>query len=363
MASQAINFTTPTGRLVSGNVYKLSERKKDGKTMIDPATGKPEMNSYFGLAIPKIPGQHWSQYPRLETKPGEPSWGEAIWLAAHQFVPAAGQMSQNGTFAMKITDGDSQVPNTKQKRPCDQEGWPGHWVLHFGGSFLPKTYNGDGSAMVPAESVKTGYFVQVAGSVRANDSTQKPGVYLNPGLVALRGYGPEIVSGPDAASAGFGGGALPAGASAMPPAGMMPAPPSGGMPGYAPPLQPGFPGVAGVVPGYAPPPGAAGAYVPPPGTQVAQPVLQSTTFPAPPQHPAPHPGILTPPAMQQYGQPPAMQQQAPGYAAPAMQAPPPQYTPPPAGPQVTPAANGATWAQLQANGWTEPVARQHGLIV
>lgn len=50
-------------------------------------------------------------------------------------------------------------------------------------------------------------------------------------------------------------------------------------------------------------------------------------------------------------------------------APPPAITPhpailqPPAGPQVTAAANGASWAQLLAAGWTEAVARQHGLIV
>ena len=39
--------------------------------------------------------------------------------------------------------------------------------------------------------------------------------------------------------------------------------------------------------------------------------------------------------------------------------------PPPAGPTIAPqwAAQGVTWASLQAQGWTEDVARQHGYIL
>jgi hypothetical protein len=43
-----------------------------------------------------------------------------------------------------------------------------------------------------------------------------PGVYLNHDMIALSGYGDLIASGPNVSEAGFGGAALPPGASATP---------------------------------------------------------------------------------------------------------------------------------------------------
>lgn len=345
MALQKIEFTTPTGRIVAGDVYKFQTKDADGKPLViksGPQAGQPAKKIYFGLAIPKIPGQHWSQYPRLAEKPDRPSWGEAIWTAAHQWMANA---SQAPKFAFKVTDGDSAIPNGKNNKPCDNEGWRGHWILHCSGTFAPKVYTADGSAIIPeVDAVRPGYYVQVAGSTVGNESSQNPGVYINPDMIALRGFGPIInTGGADPGAAGFGGGALPPGASTMPPSGMMPTPPAQGVP--------------------QPPPGHPAAMMPPQGMYPAPPVPGYTPPPpypailnpgAPP--PGPYPGgyVAPPPPIQ------AMPPQQ--YAAPPV----PGYVPPPpvpAGPQMTAAAGGASYAELIAKGWNDALLRQHGLMV
>jgi hypothetical protein len=294
--AKATFFTTPIGRLVWGSVVKAQTKDADNKPMViktGPQAGQPTQRYAFGLAIAKGPETHWNQTP----------WGALIWNTAI----AAWPQGQTGapSFAWKVTDGDSQIPNKRNNKPCDQEGYKGHWILSFSSSFPPKTYNATGTEPVPADSIKTGFYVQVAGSVAGNDSTQNPGVYLNHSMVALAGFGPEIVSGPDPTAAGFGAGvAAPAGMSAVP--------------------------VVAGLPTGAPAPVAA---VPLPVAAPAVPLPAPTPV-------VPSPAILAPP--------------------PIAAAPPP----PPAGPVVTAKAGaGVTWAMLAANGWTEAVARQHGMIV
>jgi hypothetical protein len=210
--AKATFFTTPIGRLVWGSVVKAQTKDADNKPMViktGPQAGQPTQRYAFGLAIAKGPETHWNQTP----------WGALIWNTAI----AAWPQGQTGapSFAWKVTDGDSQIPNKRNNKPCDQEGYKGHWILSFSSSFPPKTYNATGTEPVPADSIKTGFYVQVAGSVAGNDSTQNPGVYLNHSMVALAGFGPEIVSGPDPTAAGFGAGvAAPAGMSAVPVAGL-----------------------------------------------------------------------------------------------------------------------------------------------
>jgi hypothetical protein len=290
-------FTTPIGRLVWGSVSKAQTKDADGKPLViktGPDAGKPTQRYAFGLAIPKGPETHWNQTP----------WGALIWNTAIAAWPA-GQTGQP-TFAWKVTDGDSQIPNRRNNKPCDQEGYKGHWILSFSSSYPPSTHNANGTAPVPATDIKTGFYVQVAASVGGNDSIQNPGVYLNHSMVALAGFGAEITSGPDPTAAGFGAGVVaPVGMSAVPVAGL---PATGAAPAAAAPLP----------------------AAPLPAAPVAAPVPV-----------VPSAAILSPPA------------------APA--APPP----PPAGPTVIPAKAGAgvTWEMLAAKGWTEPVARQHGLIV
>lgn len=291
--AKATFFTSPIGRLVWGSVLKAQTKDADNKPLViktGAQAGQPTQRYAFGLAIAKGAETHWNQT----------EWGAKIWNTAI----AAWPQGQTGapSFAWKVTDGDSTVPNKRNNKPCDQEGYKGHWILSFSSSFPPKTYNSTGTEPVPADQIKTGYYVQVAGSVAGNDSTQNPGVYLNHSMVALAGYGTEITSGPDPTAAGFGAGvAAPAGMSAVPLA---------GLPTSAPVAAAPLPVAAPAVP-----------------------------LPAPVQV-APSPAILAPP--------------------PVAAAPPP----PPAGPVVTAKAGaGVTWDMLAAKGWTLDVARQHGLIV
>lgn len=228
-------------------------------------------------------------------------WGQQIYGVGAKSWPNGQYQRQD--FAWKITDGDSTIPNKSGKKPCDMPGFAGHWVLKLSSGFPPQIVSSDGRQQLHEEGlVKPGYYVQVRVSVRSNDNPSNPGIYLNHSFVAFSAHGEEIVFGPDPASLGFGQAPLPAGASPVPLAN--------------PAFNPGQPAV---------PPVAAA-----PAVQVSP--------PAPASAPPPNPAIL----------------QVPG-------SPPP---PPPApAKKLTPAAQGATYEQLIANGWTDELLIQHGLMV
>lgn len=239
MASQkeALNGKTglPVGRLVQGNLYKGNDKDADGKPRVvksGPNQGQPTVQFFFALAILKGAEKHWA----------ETAWGSIIWRTGHTEFP---QAAQRQDFAWKVEDGDSTVLNKKNRRPCDQEGYPGHWILKFTGGFAPKVYRVDNGAftqVLDQDFVKPGYFVEVAGNVVGNGSQQNPGVFLNPESVCFRAYGPEIVFGSSPEDAGFGAAPLPAGATATPPpsANPIPAPPTAAttIPAVTPPPPP-----------------------------------------------------------------------------------------------------------------------------
>ena len=258
-----------------------------------PNAGQNRVEFYFAIAVPKNGEQHWNQT----------AWGLKIWNVGQKGFPAG--QTNSPTFAWKIKDGDSAIPNRAGRKPCDQEGFPGHWVLSFSSGFAPSIYNSDGTQqMLEPNAVNLGDYVQVYGSVADNESQQQPGIYLNHSMVALAGYGKRIFSGADPKAVGFGGAPLPAGASATPIAqGFNPAPAA------SPPVQNH----------------ANHAYSPP--LPAAPPV-------------APHTAILNPPPV-------------PGVPA----------TPPPAPVRVMlPAAQGATYDQMIAAGWTDALLIQHGMM-
>ncbi len=299
------NFTTPVGRLVAGNLYKGADKDAEGRPLQvknGPDTGKLRLDFYHAIAIPKGPERHWA----------ETVWGRTIWEAGHKFLAHAGQMP---TFAWKITDGDSTVPNKKGKKPCEREGYPGHWVLGFSSGYPSQLFTLVGLqspvALQGENAINLGDYVQVNGSVVGNGSTSQPGVYLNHNMTCLIGYGQRIVVGPDVESAGFGG-ALPAGASLTPPAGFVP--PAASTPQPAP---------AGAAPHFAPPPTP----------------MQTPTPAAPSMAPAssvpPYTGFMQPP-----GVPSA----------------------PPAGPVMTAKAAGATYQSFSDAGWTDDQMRAQGYL-
>jgi hypothetical protein len=256
---EAKQFTTPIGRLLGGSVSKANEKAFDGSPLTiktGPNAGQPTQRYSFGVGFPKNGTSHWSQLG---------GFAADIWATGHAQMP---NHAAHKDFSWKVHDGDSAEVNKKGNKPCENEGWPGHWVFFFSSSYPPNTYNGDGSKEVPAESIKNGHFVQVAGSVIGNESVGNPGVYLNHNMVAHSGFGPEIKGGPDPSAAGFG-------KNVQAPAGMSAAP-VGGLSTGAPPVN--------RPPAPLPPPVAPPAPLPPPIT-----VVPSPSFIAPP------PGVAPPP--------------------------------------------------------------------
>ena len=310
MSVQPINITSPVGRLVAGSLYKARTTDFDGnplKVKTGPNAGQDRKDYFFAIAIPKAAGEtHWSQT----------QWGQQIWTLGHQAFP---QGAQRPDFAWKIDDGDSTVLNKRNKRPVDNEGYAGHWVLKLSGGFAPKVYRWEGGAAIQEltpEYVKPGYYVEVNFNVAGNENQNNPGVYLNHSMVMFRGYGAEITFGPDVASAGFGVAPLPAGASAVPLASSSP------LPILAVPALP------------------ATAQAPPPTVTPGAPASVSPSSPIPV---LPNPGFV---------------QMPPPPPAAAVAAPPP----PAAGPTMTPAANGITYQAYKAGGWSDEQLIANGLM-
>lgn len=308
------NFTSPVGRLLWGSLYTPNMKDFDGNPRINKETGQPSPRYEFGVGFPKIvAGQHFgTRVPAVPGAHGGWELGAVLWELASKLFP--GGEFNNDDFSWKIADGDSTKVSSKSKskvRPCDREGYPGHWVVTFSSTFAPTVTSADGKqTIVEKDAVKPGYFVQVAGTIDRNTG-KSPGMYVNHDFVALAGYGAEIQTGPDPSTLGFGQAPLPAGASATP------------VGGFAPPAAaPATPASPAAPPAYTPPPAAAA-----PPAQV--PVTPSAAFIAPP-------------------------------AAPA--APPPAPAAPAAGPQMLPKAGNTPYAAFIQGGWTDATLRANGYL-
>ena len=203
-----IEITTPVGRLVGGHPMVqhqvIDENTKQPKL---DSSGQPQMQTYIGLAIPKGQETDWKQTP----------WGQAIYQEAVNSWPNGEY--QMPTFAWKVVDGDSAVPNRRGNKPCDREGYPGHWIINASSFFTIKCYNRGQyephQAIQRKEAIKPGDYCRMVINVKGNNPSQSPGVYVNPDLFELYQAGQEIVlsTGPSAAET-FGAteAALPAGA-------------------------------------------------------------------------------------------------------------------------------------------------------
>lgn len=297
-----IQFITPVGRLVGGSVNTPRDKDADGKPLLVKSgvnQGKPTVQYYLALAIEKKGEQHWANT----------EWGARVWQIGHAAFPG---IAQNPSFAWKIEDGDSTIPNKKGKKPCDRQGYPGNWILHLATSMPPKACTAKGTVTVPADQIKCGFYVSVAIMCQGNASTQNPGVYLNPQAVNLEFEGDEILQGLDTATAFANtGGTMPTGARPL--TNMMAAPP---------------------VPGASAAPPVPGASAAPPVPAPSNPAILGATPPVP--------GVQAPPA-----------------APPVPQAPPAA----PVGPTLTPKAAPFTYQQLLAAGWTDATLRANGYIL
>jgi hypothetical protein len=281
-------------------------------------------------------------------------------------------------FSFKVIDGDSPALNQAGRAWNTIEGYAGNWVVRFGSSYPPRCFYKDRYApqdqIQEKNVIRRGFYIRIGGSVEGNANAQKPGLYVNLDMVELTGYGPEITSGPDAAAT-FGAAPaayLPAGASATP---LTPAPAAPGAP--AAPVPP-TPAVAA-----APPSPAAAS--PAPANPPAPPAAPAPQRPTDPAHihaagtadeqwwngtawvkaPAPYAGFMAAPVPPT---PPAATPPVP-VAAPTAVAPSPPAIPPSAASAtispsrvMLPAANGATYEQMLASGWTDETLRAHGMM-
>jgi hypothetical protein len=372
--------------MIGGSLYRPKTTDSKGQPLVyknGAKKGQPRQDFSFGVAYPKTPGvQHWASEP----------WLQQVWALAHAAFPQG--QANRPDFSFKITDGDSQLPNKNMKRPCDQEGYPGHWVIWFSSTTAPKAVNANGTeVLTQPDAIKPGYYVQVMCTVTDNKPSETPGLYWNPHYVALSGYGPEIVGGPDLSAAGFGQGVqLPAGASATPLGGMttppapgaaVPPPPGGAPAAPAPVVTPPAPPAPPVAPAA-----AAGGLVQVLGAQytieqcrqaqwtdeqiVAAGVATRAAAPAPaavpPAPPAPLAGSVPAPAPAAGTAPvpvtpnPAFTQMVPPPAAGAAVPPPPGAVAAPVR-QPTALAGGRTLDQLLAMpGWNMDLLVQHGYV-
>lgn len=327
---QSIQILFPPGRMVQGSLYRPFDKNRDGTPRVYPPghakAGQPKINYFFAIAI---------------EKKGERAWWETVWgaqiVALAQAEWPQGQWQQT-TFAWKIDDGDSQVPNKNQRVNARTEGMPGHWIVELSSMQAPKVWELNSAkqpvALTTPDTVKLGYFVEVHATVKSNESKDSPGVYINYNHVVFVGMGKEISSGPDVNAIQFGRVALPAGASQSPlPSGVA-------LPGGAP-VMPGAPAMPGM-PGVATPPAMPGMVAPP--TMVAA-----------------NPSFIQPPGGVQAPVAPG----APSMAAPPPPAAPAAYVDPKGAPagyrMVNPA--GPTYQSYVSQGWTDALMMQHNAMV
>lgn len=294
-------FTTPTGRLVWGKPYELRTKTDRNNQPKIGKDGQPMQSCDIGVAFPKSDPATAGFIQTLRAA------DRAAWPQFH----GSDGMPVRSDFADKITDGDSAVPNKKGKIPNQQEGYPGHWIVSFGSSFLPACYEWglipggggrEGWVRTPEGKIKPGDYVIVGGSTVTNKSAESPGMYRNLNMVGLVSHGQPIVSAQRDPNEVLGAArpVAPAGSSTTP---IAPAP----MPAPAAP-------VAASTSGPAPSPTAsAGNYT----------------------------GFMDTPAP-----------------------PPPAPPPAPTGPIMTAKAQqaGYTYDALKAGGWTDDQMRQHGYL-
>lgn len=339
-----IRLTGPRGRLVQGDAFEPQTTDQSGAPLTiktGPNAGQPTKRWFIAVAYPK---NHPDTMPYL-LQLGEvarKAW--PAYMAAYNGTPPTFGAS-HPRFSAKVMDGDGMDDNGKPNK--DKPGFAGHWIVKYSTSIkAPGVWQEPNFAemeqITDPRMLPRGYFVRVNHTVDTNENDGRPGLYVNLDKIAICAdqAGAEIIqSGPSAAEA-FGGG----GGYSTPAAPVAPAPGGAlimknGM-DYAAMKAAGWTDDQMVTAGHA--------------ERAAPAPLSALPPPAPP---APTPAASTPP-------PPSAG--APATPSPSSPPPPPYggFIPqtPPAGPVMTAAANGATYEQMIAAGWTDAMLKQHGMM-
>jgi len=171
------------GRIVWGHLG-ATQKKQYGTNdfVMDPKTGQPVIEYVFGLAVPK-------NNPQLT--PEENKNFQDLWTVAMTEAGKLGyQWGQNG-FSFKMVDGDG--------RKDDGSEYPSHskgcFIITCSTRIAIKTYDWQGGVLVqvPADTIKTGDWVTVQLKI-AGHKPPKPGLYMNPLMVARYHIGEAIVN-------------------------------------------------------------------------------------------------------------------------------------------------------------------------
>jgi hypothetical protein len=181
----------PPGRIVKGHPMKRWP-KKDDKTKQQKvmSNGELQFSTFIVYAIPKGAETDWKQT----------LWGKQIYDLGVTSWPTGEHAI--AVFSWKVGDGDSKIPNKKMNIPCEQEGYPGHWLI-FCDSLQPiACYHNDQLAphqqIQDEKEVKTGDYGQLIAEASKNTANtsegQTAGLFMTGKVFSLRQSGKRIVS-------------------------------------------------------------------------------------------------------------------------------------------------------------------------
>jgi len=258
-----MKYTSPIGRIVQGNgLVGNPQFVGDTQTPKLGKAGTQLVNWYVTVAFDKANPKTGEMVAAIQTEAARlfPA------LFPYGYQPAARADVQppinaggciRNDFAYKLIDGDGYDANGKAH--SGKEGWKGCWILkistYAGAMRIVNGLNNNAPITeVGNESgkIKTGDFVICCLDIGSNGWTgkadSKPGVFMNPDLLQLVGYGDAIVSGPNPdemlkGAAAAAGGYVPAGMSTTPPVAALP---GASVPSLPAPLAPA--GSAGALP-------------------------------------------------------------------------------------------------------------------
>lgn len=360
---KAVLITSPKMRYVQGDVFTPSTEDMQGNRMTvknGPNAGQETQAFIVVGAIPKSDPAavpyilQLCEIAKTEKPTLWPSLKQPPAGFPPQYVQTIAQLfgCAHPQYALKVQDGDGYDGNGQPN--WTKEGHAGHWIVKFSQPSAIRVYEAGKYQDMERVDIdkakhsllKRGYYIRVGAMVSGNGNDQRPGLYLNPSMVEIVHAGEEITSGPDAAAA-FGGPTITTSYTVNPPAPSAPAPAGGLVP---------VPGAAYTIEALR------GA-----GWSDDQ-IVNGGHATRAPAAPLPAPTPVTPPPVPT----PAVPTPAPAVPVPAT--PSPTSPPPapydgfipgaPAAPARTmlPAANGFTYEQLIATGWTDAQLIAQGMM-
>jgi len=196
-------------RFVMGDAFRGNDKDASGRPRFTK-DGQPKTTWFIGGIIAK-------------NDPAFAEFWQTLTAVAQRDFP--GGEYQRPDFAWKVVDGDG----TNQDGKAYPAHCHGHYIVRMSNGYQPTVYDTANQQIVDPQQCQRGYYIRAALTVVGNGDAQRPGLYLNPNLIQVVGYGEIITSGPDPSQVFASPVQLPPGASATPVA-SAPMPAQVGMP-------------------------------------------------------------------------------------------------------------------------------------